>query len=590
MINIKQALAIIHTFQNKNDVERRQFDQFRRWYNSEYWKNDEAKPQGAGDEIDDTSNLNMETNYAYAYVDTLAANICPTNPQVNITARRHQLKDNAKIREALVNEALYKAKSWEIVRKAVIQGSVYPRSWVKATWRKDRKRTQFLNIDPRVLWFDREASCFEDMRYIIHAVVLTKAEFDSRIKGNSDSGEYDPEVAEKVHARAFPDWLRERTQGLIIDDAKEAARQVFDWVVIYEFFDLTDAGQFFAIADGTDDPLLVAPLPYRTLRNPFYLLTFNDNLRDISGLSDVKLIAPQQKVLNELQTLKLWHALASIPIMLVQAGMIDNPEEFITALSSVTGPGELVMVKGRERINIRDIVEEAKQTIEMTLGLPRYARGEVGNVDIATEAALADTNYRTRNSPRQKKAYGLVEWMAMAVIGHYTEFLPIDSEIPVRLVDSGDMISVTRDSADLNLERAVKGEDVLDYDYETRAFNAPENNRIVMLKMIREHWDALVMGIQSGALDAQKLLRRLTDLMMLGDIMKDIVPAPAAFHPTNRAPEGDAAAGGELPVTELEPSTNGGPTPGPESPGGIGPNLGAGTSPVAAGTNQFPVG
>jgi hypothetical protein len=596
-MKIEQIRKIIKLHEGLSNRERQRFDMYRRWYNSEYWEQDNEKPQGAGgDEIYGSDSLNFETNYAYAAVDTLIANVCPTNPEITVTARNKALKDAAKLRAALINETFYKLKAHKIIWKAATEASVYDRSWVKASYRIDRKRPQFLVVDPRMVWFDREASCEEDMRYLIHVVLITKDEFDKRIEANT----YDTEVAKDVRAMAFPQWATDRTGGASQNDAQSASRQAFDWITLYEFYDFIE-DKYYVFADRMEKPILASELPYKTLRNPFKMLVFNDNLRNIGGLSDVKLIAPQQRVLNELQTLKLWHALVSIPITLVQEGMVDNPEALITALSSVTGPGEIVKIKGRDRVAIGDIVsstntpslspnfsqmeEEAKGSIESILSLPRYSRGEVGVADIATEVALADTAVRTRNSRRQKAIYDLLTWMAEATIAIYTLYL--DQEVPVRLLDEEDITSVDREMLKLQLP-ADATEEIMDYDYEARAFNAPENNRIVMLKLLREHWDALAQGIQAGAVDPRKLITRLAELLSLDDILKDAEVSPDPFTPLPTAPEGDPNAGGNLPMTTQAPETSGGPMPGPESPGGIMANLAPGVSPIAAGTNQYP--
>lgn len=607
MLNIKQMRNIINKQRSDTENERRHFDQFRRWYNSEYWGVDEVRPQGAGD--DHISDVTMETNFAYAYVDTLVASVCPNNPQVNVHARRAVNKGVAKIREALANEALFRAKAHRIIWNMSTKASVYHRSWLKATWRKDRQQVQYTVIDPRVIWFDREAVCLEDMRYLIHAVVMTADEFQAKIVTETNGDGYDPVIAEKVKAAAFPQWMRETAATQYVDQSAEASRAAFEWVLVYEFYDFTGEGQFVALADNCEEPLMVAPLPYRTIKNNFYLLTFNENLRNIGGLSDIKLIVPQQKALNEIQTLKLWHALASIPTLLVQAGLIDNPEDFLSALANISGPGQMIMVHGRERVSLRDLIaqtpsptltpdwaaaeETARSAIEMILGLPRYARGEVGVVDVATEAALADTAVRTRNSRRQKAVYDMIAWMAETAIAIYTDQLPEDSEIPVRLSDEPDIQVITKQSAALDVAKARAGEDMMNYDYETRPFNAPENNRIAMLKMLRDNWDALTQGIQSGAIDATKLLRRLTELMAIGDVLTDQQANPAPFGPAKITPEGDYAAeglnnGGELPPTEEGPQVNGGQTisESPQNPGLAG-SLAAGTSTITRGTTGF---
>ena len=96
----KQVQGIIRTHKSKSRSERQDWDRWRSWYMSEYWNQSHEGPTGSapvgnsnGDE-----GVNFETNYPYAFIDTMIANICPQNPQVTVTARRDKLRGAAKFR------------------------------------------------------------------------------------------------------------------------------------------------------------------------------------------------------------------------------------------------------------------------------------------------------------------------------------------------------------------------------------------------------------------------------------------------------------------------------------------------------------
>ena len=97
----RQLQSIITIHRTKTRTERTQWDRWRSWYLSEYWNSGNDLPSGAGDISSREEQINIETNYPYAYVDTMIANICPTNPQVTVMARQDELRESARFREAL---------------------------------------------------------------------------------------------------------------------------------------------------------------------------------------------------------------------------------------------------------------------------------------------------------------------------------------------------------------------------------------------------------------------------------------------------------------------------------------------------------
>ena len=96
MLTTKQITGLIDTHKAKSHLDQRKWDQTRNWYNSE-----PNQPTGVDGESED---LSMETNYPYAFVDTMVANICPNNPEVTVNARRKHLHEPAKYRQALIND------------------------------------------------------------------------------------------------------------------------------------------------------------------------------------------------------------------------------------------------------------------------------------------------------------------------------------------------------------------------------------------------------------------------------------------------------------------------------------------------------
>ncbi len=594
-LTTKQMQGLIDTHKAKSHIDQQKWDRVRAWYTSE--SSTPEAPQGAGGPEGDSQDLSMETNYPYAFVDTMVANICPNNPEVTVNARRRQLHEPAKYRQALINDTLSRISGHRILWRASTMASVYPRSFVKTVWNFRKRSPDFLVCDPRYVWYDMTAERWEDIRYLIEVTVLTKEDFASRVKGEGkEDRAYASTVAEKADFGAYPEWLRDRSQDRNL--MNESSKEVFEWVTVYEIYDFAGEGRYYHYLEDQDEPLFSGELPYRFIRNPFHRVAFNDNLQDIGGLSDVSLIAPVLERLNELDTLMLWFAQTAIPITLLNSGLCDNPERVRTQLRNSTTPGSIVEVMGKANASINDIIGHTQtpslspefiatrdrciQIIEFILGIPQYSRGVVGVSDVATEVALADTATRTRNGRRQKEIYDLIGWQAQAITGLYEEFLAEDEVLPVRMLGNAEVVEVTRASMLAREVQASRGEDPLEYDYTAVAYSPTENNRLVQLRNLQQFFPLLS---ESPDVNQSALTRKLAELLQMEDILKSKqeieAEAKAAAQEAQAqqaqmqgamppAPGGDTIASGALPPG-TEPVM-------PPLPGGVG--AGGGQSPL----------
>ena len=593
MLSTKQIQGLIDTHKAKSHIDQKKFDRFRALYTSKMASRQDV-PQGAADPVSEGSyDLNLETNYPYAFVDTMVANICPNNPEVTVNARRKGLHEPAKYREALINDTFRRVSSHRVLWRAATMASVYPRSFVKTVWNFRKRSPDFLPIDPRYVWYDLSVDRWEDVRYVIEVTVLTRQDFNARVKTSKKKDRpYSPEVAEKAQYGAYPNWLRDQTQGKSY--MNDSSKEVFEWVTVYEVYDFSGEGRYYHYLEDQEEPLFGGELPYRFVRNPFYRLTFNDNLQDIGGLSDVTLIAPVLDRLNELDTLMLWFAQTAIPITLVNSGLCDNPERVRSQLRDSTTPGSIVEVMGKANASISDIIGHTQtpslspefaasrdrciQIIEFILGIPQYSRGVVGVSDVATEVALADTATRTRNGRRQKEIYDLINWQSQGIVGLYEEFLADDEILPIRLLGNAETLEITRASMLAREVQASRGEDPLEYDYEAVAYSPTENNRLVQLRTLQQFFPLLS---ESPDVDQSTLIKKLAELLQMEDIIKDKAQREAEAQ----AAEQQAAAAQAQAAAPPSPDTiaSGALPPGaepvmPPLPGGAG--AGGGQSPL----------
>jgi hypothetical protein len=511
-----------------------------------------------GREQTDGGTADVTGNHLFAFTDSLLASVCPPNPEVNISPRKEKLRKAASMREALVNDFFHRNNIGESLWRLASRAVIYPRSFSKVVWSSKKGRPLLRVVPANRIFFDQTADDWEDIRYIIEATTLTKGQFQKRMRKKGRKGGFyrhdcmDDQNNDAVSFnKTYPDWLKADPEKE--DTDTEVARAAYEWIVVYEVYDLVGE-RFYHCADNVEKPLYSGELPYQLLPNPFFRLAFNDNLEDLSGMSDASLVYDNIKQLNELSTLRNWHARTSIPIPVVHEGLLDDPDEFMDALEQVDGPGQVVIMNAKPNVRIGEVMgatptaqlpiqwtqvmSELNKNIEFVLGLPAYQRGELGASDVATELALADTAIRSRNTRRQLAIYNVIEWAAKSVLALYAEFLPADSNIPLKLSNGTheDINRLMLAFKDFDEDGKVDGDSPWDFDFRALPYNADEANTVVQLKKM-EAFLPLLQGSQM--VDQKKLMQALVDLLKLGDIMApDQPPAPPTGAPGMGMPPG----------------------------------------------------
>lgn len=562
----------VNSWKPKAKNERMRLEKIAAAYRSRYWNT-----QGPTADKDDTA---VETNMFYAFADTLIAQVVPLNPAVTVVANRDRLKEAAALREQLINVTFKKERFTDKLWKTATRATVWPRGWLKAVWSKKRKRPIFRVINPHYVWCDVTAEDYEDVRYIIEVTPLSRADFEERMKKvGRKGGHYRSDALERDGGVSFgkwPDWLQPDEEVRSDDgelDQPDIVRGEYEWTVIYEVYDFR-GGKFYHFADGCERPLYVGTLPYSYLPNPYFMLVFNDNLNDLGGMSDADLIYPLVERQNEMDSLEMWHTRTAIPATVVHQGLVDDPDAFMDAYEEIDGPGQVLMLNAKPGVGIGQVIgstpvvqlpiewgrvqSRLEKNIEFTLGMPSYARGEVGQSDVATELALSDTATRTRNARRQKVVYHAISWAASAVISLYQEFMPPNEEIPLRVAADQPEEMVGRKA--LALSDDV--EDPWAFDYEVHPYSAEEANSTVQLKNLATFLPFYMQGVQLGVVDVKTLYELVADLHRWPQLIKkDATPGPMPPQPgqppggapgmaggAGMPPEMAAMAGGQVPV------------------------------------------
>ncbi len=531
MIPVKHIPEVINTHRSRGEPERIQWDKWHSWYQGDFQLTlgDFDDPgNGQGD-----SEIALETNVPYAFIDTMCANICPPNPQVTIRALDPSKRESAGARTAFVNEMMRRDKVKRKARRIAAFGALCGRGISKTVWNRRSRQPSTSIIDPRFFFYDMSAETWEEITYCFEATVLRRDQFEKR----RELGIYSPYVSGKVKATAYPEWMKDRFEDHSYLTRNN--RSLFEWVVIYDFYDF-EAGQFYQWADECwSEPLLATGLPYPYAPNPYDIVMFNENLRCLDGISDVKLIERPLERLNEIDTLELQFAHSCIPTPHINENAFESPEDAKSQFSAATNPGDAAWYKLRDDRRIDQVIswsqppplspswdrmrQRTEGIVEKTLGLPAYARGTYDKGELATEVALSDEATRTRNGWRIDVIEEWVASIAKKGLAIWKYELGRDRDIFIHPPGEADSVQVNRHSlafAEPDVDGKMPAEDFDDdyYQFETVAYSPAENSRQVRLQTLQQFAPLL---LQMPTVDKVVLTRELLDLIQLSEAALD---------------------------------------------------------------------
>ena len=580
----------IELHKDSRDHEMQDWEYLTKLYNSE-------DPQASSGDAtltmygvgDDDEEDTFNRNELYAFLDQLVATVCPPNPEITVKARRKPLRNAAKFRQILINEVFGLEKLALKLWKAVGRACIFPRSFLKVTWSKKLQRPKIRVVNPHFIFFDEMASEWDDIRYVCEVKMLTRGEFMSRVKKSKrGKGHYNisQDMLKRVAFGQHERWMAQTDSSGMYSGSNGNSKLAYKWIPVYEFHDLVSQ-TLYHFVEGVPDPVFEGPLPYQLHRNPYHMIVFNDNLKNNNGVSDAALVRPTLDLLNDVNTLQLWHIRSSIPIPIIQEGLVDDPDDFARQYRNATGPKDVIRLAAQPRVAITEVLghspvaqlpvewdgvtQQLLDVVERTLGLPGFARGQVGQTDVATEAAMAHGAVKTRNARRQKIIYGAVEWVAQAIITLFIEFMPMKSTIPMQLMEDGPEVSVSRRLLGFGMpdeEGSVEADGPWDYKFETLAFNGDEDNRIVRLKNVIELLPSL---IQNPDVNQRRLWTDVLELVKFERVMntQDEADKAAQAQQAAMAPEGmeatppaaDNSAQATTSVGAMAPQLTGAPNP-----------------------------
>jgi len=554
-VNIKQIQRLIEAHKEIAKAESKEWAELVRWHNGEFF--------GGETEGGNTDAL-MHTNYLFAAADSISAALIPHNPRAHCRPKHPQDTDAARRAERLLTSDFKASRIDEISRLSIRRTILKGRSMAKTVWNPDTKQPEARDIEPVRLWWDFDVP-LEESEYVIEVTTLKEHELQKRLKrskaadGSRPSATYSKKGLVESSGDQFPRWLMELPDH---DTTSKWAsvKDIFQWYLIYEVW-FPQQGEVVHLMEGASDFLFKGKTPYGMVNNPYVMLAFLDNLEDHRGLSDAKLIRNLQARINELQQIQLEHVHRTIPGVMYDERAIGDAD--IEKLEDVE-PGEYKGLSPTEGRSIQDsfaptptptlspdfyqALRKAEEDLQFVIGLPDWIRGQVNNVETATEMALTENSIRNRFTLRQSRIRRWHEAIA-------ERFLMLRQELMEDPVDIGGFTP-----SDVPVP-ATPQDVAAVFNMEVVAYDPMDWNKAVRRESMMQ-----VRGMWMGAphIDIVKIDREIANLMEIdptvvvdGPQQPGQVAAAAGADPmalaAGAAPEEILAGGGPMPPGPMPP-------------------------------------
>lgn len=391
-------LIKLHMQIGKEEADR--WDELLRWYNGEF---------RGGETSAASTVLSEHTNLLFPLVESMSAVLAPTNPRFHAKARGPGFEDQSLYAERLLMRDLQAASWRKVLRKTIRRTIITGRSPVKTVWNDKVQAPRVYDVPPRRLWWDFDMP-FTESPYYIEATFVSANEMRRRMKNKSIG--YNEEGFVQTGA-GIPGWLHEaNTRGSKGTDLRRAVDGIFKKHLVFEVV-FPHENRCIHIMLDAEKPLLDGACAYTSVRNPYTMLAYNDNLVDERGIADAQLIRMHQQRLNELNQLAVEHILRSMPWTAYDSSQLDEDE--VGAIEEA-GPGDLIGLKPSRGKSLRDCLfngptpmlspdfhrERARVDADLrfVVGLPEWIRGQITGAETATDVALTEDATRDRFAQR----------------------------------------------------------------------------------------------------------------------------------------------------------------------------------------------
>jgi len=485
------------------------------YYRGQFWEGD-----GIVDGVGGNRNYRAVRNEIFPIVDTIVSALAMDLPQVEALDRREnshtqvERTDDPTFAGRRISSVLnWVAEQDELdttVQELVLNALLFGEGVVKASWSTNLSRPIWRIKMPWEVHFDSSARQVRDAAWSFERFVLHWDDFQQRV--DSEVYSFKKEIKPDTYPRNMvSEKMRER-------DYEELQRAgLKEYVGLIEYWDYRQ-GLLFHIHPETKQVLMSTEAPYK---RPYTMLVFNNGVGRIRGISDVSLIAPLQRDINELVTARR-EIVSRLPRrMLVDEGLFNSEEEFERWKNAKTWEPTRVRFPVDASIDERVWVspempttfdfnrhlEDNVEAIRWTPGMSDFQRGEVKNIRTAAEADMIRSAVEGRLKIRTQKLIRVVTQL-------FRDSLEVLRWAVENEADSNvDMEKIVEETV-MNVEPSLLANEILNESVQFRLlpFSPLMEDRIARRESLTQLLPALTSEPLAGSFNFREIAKEIVDV------------------------------------------------------------------------------
>ena len=390
------------------------------YYRGEFWFGD-------GIQLKDTrhTGYRAERNETFPIIDTIVSALAMDLPQCEALDRRQM--SYARVsrgedstfsgkRQASVLNWFAEEDAMDVtVREMALLAEVFDEGGiVKTTWSPKLGRVIWRTKLPWEVHFDPNAKRYQDSSYAFERFTLHYDEYKALLKSTYDK----PKTP--IRADTFPRSIVEEKMHWEDDEALRV-QGMKQYISLVEFWDFRNR-KLYHIHPATSQILMAIPIPYG---RPYDVLIPHPGIGRIRGLSDVSLMAPVQRDINELVSARREIVNRLPRRMLVDRGMFQNtldwerfknsrswePTLVSTPPDRTLGDGIYVTPEMPTTFDFNKHLDQDIEHVRWIPGMSDYQRGGKQNFRTAEEAGMVKNAAEGRLNIRMTQLTRIVENM-----------------------------------------------------------------------------------------------------------------------------------------------------------------------------------
>ena len=392
------------------------------YYRGEFWMGD---GYSVGTAQDTARHYNAIQNEVFPIIDTIASSLAMDLPQVEaldqresaykIPSRSQDPTYAGKRVAAALNFFAEEDALDESLRELILHALIFDMSVIKVMWSSDLGRPIWRTKLPWEVHFDPNAKRIEDAMWCFERFVIHIEDLKSRI----DNGVY-AQPKKTIKGDTYP---RSLVYNQMKDEAEIKLREagLKEYVSLVEFWDFKH-NKLYHLHPDTNQVLMELEIPYG---RPYEVLVFHPGIGRIRGISDVTLVAPIQRDINELVSARR-EVVARLPRrMMIDSKLFRSDDEFERFKNArtweptlVQGPPDgtidqhiFVSPEMPTTFDFNQHLGQSVDSIRWLPGMADYQQGQVRNIRTAAEANMIRSAIEGRLGIRSRKVVRVVTTM-----------------------------------------------------------------------------------------------------------------------------------------------------------------------------------